>query len=135
PWVRVASSVQSWMEDSLESRSALGTGCARSEAIITRRNEANSGRLIPINTHSPKPARWKRCVPRDVVVNVKLNEDKTPQPRGDTERERREREGESGRGGDEGTRGDKVISLLISLSPPPPRSRAPAFPLSVQLTP
>jgi len=61
--------------------------------------------------------------------------DKTPQPRGDAERERREREGESGGGGDEGTRVDKVISFLISLSPVLPLSRSPALPLSVQLTP
>src|SRR5262252_9543780 len=56
--------------------------------------------------------------------STKRNEDKTPQPRGDTERERREREGESGRVGDKGTRGQGYFSPCLSVS------RSPALPLS-----
>jgi hypothetical protein len=37
PWVRIASSVQAWAENSLEARSALGSGAAGLQAVVTRR--------------------------------------------------------------------------------------------------
>src|SRR6266511_3117161 len=85
-------------------------------------------RRIDRNQTSPKSPRLRRVI---IACNPRIQ----PQPRRDAERERKKREGESGGGGDEGTRVDKVISLLISMSPALPLSPSPALPLSVHLTP
>src|SRR5262245_42620124 len=74
---------------------------------------------LPLTT-----ARWKRCVPRGDLVKPKRNEDKTPQPPGDTKRERREcrvgsGEGKTGRQGEGETRRKYSLSPcpLVALSP------------------
>jgi hypothetical protein len=43
PWVRIASSVQSWVADQLEARSALGAKRARLQAIIIQRKQSDFG--------------------------------------------------------------------------------------------
>ena len=43
PWVRIASSAQSWVEDPLKARGALGAGCARLQTIIIRRGRGEFG--------------------------------------------------------------------------------------------
>jgi len=42
PWVRIASSVQSWAEDPLEARYGFRAVCAQLQAIITQRKLGDS---------------------------------------------------------------------------------------------
>jgi len=42
-WVRIASSVQSWVEDPLETHIALGAGCAGLQTIIIQRKQGDFG--------------------------------------------------------------------------------------------
>jgi hypothetical protein len=43
PWVRIASSAHSRVEDPLKVRGALGAGCARLQTIIIRRKRGEFG--------------------------------------------------------------------------------------------
>src|SRR5215510_4693360 len=72
PWVRAASSAQSWVEDPSEARSALKAGCAglyndNRSALARRLREC----MIPINESFSTTARWKRRVPRAVTTIVR----------------------------------------------------------------
>src|SRR5262249_18058178 len=53
PWARVASSAQAWAPNLLEPHGALRAGCARWQAIITRRRRGDIGsvrfRSIPLS--------------------------------------------------------------------------------------
>jgi hypothetical protein len=56
-WVRIASSVQSWIVVHWEAPQRL-------EPLRI------PARLIPINAPAAETARWKRCVPRLALINV-----------------------------------------------------------------
>jgi hypothetical protein len=56
-WVRIASSVQSWIVVHWEDPQRL-------EPLRI------PARLIPINAPAAETARWKRCVPRLALINV-----------------------------------------------------------------
>jgi hypothetical protein len=70
-WVRIASSVQSWVEDPMEVPERPRGGMRK---IATNNYSTQArllpARLIPINRSFPTTARWKRCVPGFISTAV-----------------------------------------------------------------